>query len=106
MNQINNNNMSNKIIESREIIVCLDDDRYVLLVKENGKVIGLNFMQGCDSDSLKYFKALYLSIDHELTDFYNATEQYLTGGSQINRINQAIWAFFEFKNLRDARKAL
>jgi len=94
----------NKIVESREIVSCFDDDRYVLVVKKDGDVVGLNFMQGCDSDSLEQFKEQYSDIDYALTDFYNAVARYLGGASELDRINQAIWAYFEFRNLIDTRK--
>ena len=97
--------MQYKIIESREIVSCFDDDRYVLVVKKDGYVVGLNFMQGCDSDSLEQFKKYYSDIDCILTDFYNAVEPYLdTRNDAIGKINAAIWAYFEFRNLSDTRK--
>ena len=96
--------MQYKIVESREIISCFDDDRYILVVKKDNDVVGLNFMQGCDSDSLESFKKHYSDIDYKLTDFYNAVEPYLGGASELDRINQAIWAYFEFRNLSDTRK--
>jgi hypothetical protein len=58
-------------------------------------------MQG---DELDLFKRDFSNIDYELTDFYNAVEPYLSGISRIDRINQAIWAHFAYKNLRDERE--
>jgi hypothetical protein len=93
--------MSGKVVESREIVWCNDDDRYILIIRSNDEVIGLNYMQG---DELDIFKRDFSDIDYELTDFYNAIHPYLAGESRIGRINQAIWAHFEYKNLRDDRK--
>jgi hypothetical protein len=95
--------MNYKIVESREIVWCENDDRYVLIVRENDEIIGLNWMQG---DDLDYFKEAYSMVDPDLTDFYNAIEPYLVHEDtrEIDRINAAIWAFFEYRNLRDTRK--
>jgi len=93
--------MDYKVIESREIVWCPGDDRYILIIKENEAIVGLNYMQG---DELDIFKRDFSDIDYELTDFYNAIHPYLAGESRIDRINQAIWAHFEYRNLRDDRK--
>ena len=90
-----------KVVESKEIVWCPNDDRYILIIKEDDDIVGLNFMQG---DELDIFKKEFNYVDEELTDFYNAIEPYLADGVQIDRINAAIWAFFEFRNLRDNRK--
>ena len=93
MNQ-NNNTMSYKVKESQEIIWCEYDDRYILVVKEDNKVIGINFMQ---SDDLELFKKHYNCIDTELTKFYLATYRFLSGECELDRINQAMWAYVETK---------
>jgi len=93
--------MSGKVVESREIVWCNDDDRYILIIRSNDEVIGLNYMQG---DELELFKECFSNIDYELTDFYNAIHPYLAGESRIDRINQAIWAHFQYRNLREERE--
>ena len=94
--------MNYKLVESREIVWCENDDRYVLIIRSNDEIIGLNFMQG---DDLEFFKDNYSNVDDKLTDFYNAIEPYLDErNDEIGKINSAIWAFFEYRNLRDARK--
>ena len=95
--------MSYKVVESREIVWCPGDDRYILIVKEDDRIIGLNFMQG---DELDVFKRDFSNIDYDLTDFFNAVELYLNHDeyNQIDRINAAIWAYFEYRNLRDNRE--
>ena len=93
--------MNYKVVESREIVWCNDEDRCVLIIKENNEVIGLNYMQG---DELDLLKEQYDYIDYELTDFYNAVKDRLRGNSELDRINEAIWAHFEYRNLRDERK--
>lgn len=95
--------MNNKVLESRRIIFCPGDDRIVLVVKEANEIVGLNYMQG---DDLDYFKASFNHVNQDLTDFFLTIEPYLIHDDQIDRINAAIWAHFEYRNLRDSRKAL
>ena len=94
-------NMSYKIVQSKEIVFCPDNDRHILIMKEDNEVIGLNYCQG---DDLEYFINRFDEIDHDLTDFFNAIEPYLIDKDQINRINQAIWAHFDYRNRIDGRK--
>ena len=94
MNQ-NNNNMNYIKVQSEEIIFCEEDDRHILIKKELDEIIGINYCQG---DDLEYFVDNYMDIDHELTDFYNAVKYYLSGENELDRVNQAIWAHFDFKN--------
>ena len=93
--------MTNKVIMSKEIVWCPCDDRHILIMKEYNEVIGLNYCQG---DDLEHFIDHYDEIDHDLTDFYNAVRFYLGGGNEVERINQAIWAHFNYKNLKHERK--
>ncbi len=95
--------MNCKVVESREIVWCENDDRYVLIIRSNDEIVGLNFMQG---DDLELFKMHYSHFNTKLTDFYNAIVPYLVHEDtrEIDRINAAIWAFFEYRNLRDVRK--
>ena len=95
--------MDYKVVESREIVWCDGDDRYILIVKEDDAIVGLNFMQG---DELELFKEQYCDIDYDLTDYFNAVEPYLVhdGTSEVGRINAAIWSYFEYRNLRDERE--
>jgi len=93
--------MNSKIVESRVIVWCNDEDRYVLIIKENDEVVGLNYMQG---DELDLLKEQYDYIDYELTDFYNAVKDRLRGNSELDRINEAIWAHFQFRESRDLRE--
>lgn len=91
--------MSYKIIESREIVWCNDDDRYILIIRSNNEIIGLNFMQG---DELEIFKREFSEINQDLTNYYKSIVLYLSGNSEYDRINQAMWAWFEYKNLNDS----
>jgi len=84
-----------KIIESKEIVWCQYDDRYVYIEREDNEVTGINFMQG---DELDYFKDHYLEPYKELTKFYHATRMYLIGPNELDRINQAIWAYVSYRN--------
>ena len=88
-----------EVIESKTIVWCDQDDRYVYIEKEQDDIVGLNFMQG---DELEHFKDHYCDVDQGLTMFYNAVSVYLGGESELDRINQAIWAYVEYRNLKDA----
>jgi hypothetical protein len=85
----------NRLIESREIYWCEDNDRHVLVIKSNEVVIGLNY---CQSDDYDYFVKNFSDVDEDLTKFYNSLNGYLNGNTEIDRINQVIWAHFEYKN--------
>jgi len=92
----------NKIVESREIVWCPSDDRYILIIKEEDAIIGINWMQG---DELDLFKERYNKVDEDFTDYFNAVEPYLdTRNDEVGKINAAIWAYFEYRNLRDERE--
>jgi hypothetical protein len=95
--------MKNVIVESSQIVWCPGDDRYVVIFKQKDEVVGLNYMQG---DELIDFRKYYCKVDQDLTDFYKAIEPYLNheDNDEITRINMAIWAHFEYRNLRDANK--
>ena len=95
--------MNYKVVESREIVWCPSDDRYILIIKEEDAIIGINWMQGED---LENFKERYNYVDEDFTDYFNAVEPYLVhdGTSEVDRINAAIWAFHEYSVLRDNRK--
>ena len=95
--------MENVIVFSKEIVWCPNDDRHILIIKEKDEIVGLNYIQG---NELRYAGSTFTQADLELTDFFNAIEPYLGDGDQIDRINVAIWAHFEFRNLQDSRKAL
>ena len=93
--------MDYKVVESREIVWCESDDRYILIIKENDAIVGLNFMQG---DELDMFKRDFSYIDYDLTNFYNAVNLYLRGIDELDKINAATWAFHEYSVLRDERE--
>lgn len=84
-----------KLINSREIYWCNDDDRHVLVVRDDNGIVGLNYCQG---DDLEYFEKNFKDIDEDLTRFYISLAPYLNGTTEIDRINQAIWAHFDYKN--------
>ena len=93
--------MNYKVVESREIVWCPNDDRYILIIKENDEIIGLNYMQG---DELDVFKQDFNYIDEKLTDFYSAIEPYLDArNDEVGKINAAIWAYFEYCNRKCKR---
>jgi hypothetical protein len=91
----------NKVILSEEIVWCHGDDRHVLIKRVNGDIDGLNYCQG---DDLEYFLDNFNEIDEDLTNFFKAIEPYLVHEDQIDRINAAIWARFEYRNFRDEKE--
>lgn len=93
--------MNYKIIFSEEIVWCNGDDRHILIKRADGEIVGLNYCQG---DDLEYFIDNFHEIDHDLTNFFKAVEPYLIHEDQVDRINAAIWAHFEYRNLTDANK--
>ncbi len=86
----------NELVKSKEIYWCPGHDRHVLIVREGGNIVGLNYMQG--NDDLELFDFTYSNIDVELTKFYNSVKGYLNGDTELDRINQAIWAHFDYEN--------
>lgn len=87
-------NSENTRVYSKEIFWCPNDDRHVLVIKDNNnKVIGLNYCQG---DDLGYFEHYFNYSCADLVKFYNCMCEYLNGKTEIDRINQAIWARFEY----------
>ena len=81
-------------VESRKIVWCHADDRHILIVRKYNEVIGLDFMQGDDISDLDIFA----DGDKDLTKFYNAVAPFLGGLTELDRINQAIWSWVEYRN--------
>jgi hypothetical protein len=92
--------MKNELIKSTQIYWCPGHDRHIYVVKENNDVVGLNFMQG---DEYDLFEREFTSVDEDLTDFYNALASYLNGEDEIERINQAMWAYHAYDVLKNDR---
>lgn len=87
------------VLEERKIVYCEGDDRTIFILKQGDEVIGLNYCQG-EAD-INWFNANYGDMEEDLSFFYNAVRVFLGGETEIDRINQAIWAHFEYKNLKD-----
>ena len=85
----------NKLISSESVYWCEEHDRYVRVFRLGDVVSGINYMQG---DDYEHFNDNYVDIDEDLTNFYNSVIDYLNGDTEIERINQAIWAHFDYKN--------
>ena len=85
-----------KLISSESVYWCQSNDRYIRVFKLRDAVSGINFMQG---DDYELFNDNYAGIDEDLTNFYKAVEPYLDErNSEIDDINAAIWAWFDYKN--------
>lgn len=85
----------NKLVSSESVYWCESNDRYVRVFKFGENVSGINYMQGDDYEA---FEETYNDIDEDLTSFYLSVQRYLNGETEIDRINQAIWAHFDYKN--------
>jgi hypothetical protein len=84
-----------QIIESKEIVWCDQDDRYIYIEKVGDDIVGLNFMQG---EEFEFFKKGWCVSDPKLTKFYHAIHRYLSGSTEMDRINQAMWAYVSYRN--------
>ena len=93
--------MNYKLITSSQIYFCSADDRHIIVIKEGDDIVGLNYMQG---DEYQLFLEQYSDIDHDLTDFYNGVKYYLGGETELDRVNQAIWAYHDYYSRRDERE--
>tara|TARA_R110000803_G_scaffold146439_2_gene212204 strand:+ start:134 stop:475 length:342 start_codon:yes stop_codon:yes gene_type:complete len=96
--------MSYKIMKSRDIIWCEADDRYILIERENNSIVGLNYMQG--EEGVDYFEDNYGKSDDDLVDYYNAVSMYLEADNEVDKINQAIWAYAVYSDSRSYRETL
>lgn len=85
-----------KLISSESVYWCQSNDRYIRVFKLGDAISGINFMQG---DDYELFNDNYAGIDEDLTNFYKAVEPYLDErNSELDDINAAIWAWFDYKN--------
>ena len=85
-----------KLITSESVYREDGSDRFIRVFRLGDEVRGINFMQG---DDLDYFNKYYRGIDEDLTKFYKAIEPYLDErNSELDDINAAIWAWFEYNN--------
>ena len=84
-----------RLVSSESVYWCNNVDRYVRVVKNYDEVVGITYMQG---DDFEIFEKDYKNIDLDLTNFYNSVKHYLNGETEIDRINQAIWAHFDYNN--------
>ena len=84
----------NTLVSSESVYWCQSHDRYIRVHTVGDVVVGINYMQG---DELEIFEE-NKDIDSDLTNFYNAVCPYLNGGNEIENINLAIWAHFDYEN--------
>lgn len=54
-------------------------------------------MQGDDSSDLE---EPTLEIDEDLTRFFHILEPYLNGRTEIEKINQSIWAHLDYQDIQ------
>jgi hypothetical protein len=54
--------MKYQIKQSTEFVWSPEDDRYIMIMKEDNEIIGLNYMQG---DEFEDFVEHFTDIDHD-----------------------------------------
>ena len=79
-------------IQGKELFWCADDDRHIVVHTKHETIVGLVYCQGDDSEGL-----WDAPIDEDLTSFFIAIEPMLSGATELERINKAIWAHFEYR---------
>ena len=79
-------------IQGKELYWCADDDRHIVVHTKHERIVGLAYYQGDDAEGL-----FDEPIDQDLTSFFLAVEPMLTGKTELDRINQAIWARFQYQ---------
>jgi len=82
-----------KIIRSKEVTWCATDDRYVLVIKEDGEITGINFMQG---EGLGCFEERYSKPCPLVTKFVLAVLPDYPSDCELDSINNAIWAWCRY----------
>jgi hypothetical protein len=88
-----------RLFSSNEIYIDEFNDRIILIVRDQHEIVGLNFCQGTD---MEVFCDHYNEIDHKLTETYRALKNILVGDTEMDKINNLMWAWFEFpKSIRE-----
>ena len=85
--------MKKETVKVVEIVVVETSDRYIYIERDlNGKIVGLNYMQGVEEDGLMYFsRDGYMKSDKELTKYVLKEATDLS----LNSIDDAIWKYFK-----------
>jgi hypothetical protein len=90
--------MNVRLMQSNEVYFDSQNDRVILIIRENDEIVGLNFMQG---DDMEVFSDHFNEIDHELTFYYKSVRLCFPKGlTELEEINTAMWAYLEFKDLK------
>jgi len=82
-----------ELISNREIYYSEEIDCYVLVIRENNKIIGINY--GFGESIADHFKS-FGSANIDLTRFYVSILPFLSDGPELDKITQAIWAHHEY----------
>ena len=53
--------MNNQLVQSTEIYRCKDDDRVVVIHKQNNEITGINFAQDADMDLYEFIELSNMS---------------------------------------------
>ena len=87
------------IIKSRiEVVESCSDGRLIYIKRDEDKIVGLNFCQGTSALDIIWMP------DRELTIFYESNKEFFGGDSELDRVNQAIGAYIEYRKLCGASK--
>lgn len=82
-----------RVVRSRVEYFSQDHDRTLLVIKEGSSIVGIDFMQGDDDYDFSKSNGV-----PSILLVYNASQAYLSGDDEFERINQAIWIWFELSN--------
>ena len=89
----------NILVSSTEIYRCDEDDRYVIVWRDNGRVSGINYAQDA-SMTVPEFYSGWGTPDPQLFEFYLHVKSLARGRnlSEIELINEVIWVHFAYMN--------
>lgn len=90
---------SNDLVQSTEIFRCYEDDRVVIVHKQNDRITGINYAQDANMDLYEFIES-WGKPDKKLTDFYYHVKSLARGRnlSEIELINEVIWVHFSYTN--------
>lgn len=75
-----------------------DSDRWIRVWRENGKVIGINFVQGHDYEHFHNTLLNRCKVNIELTDFYNNLKRDFVSTLDFKEeIDKVIWCYVNLK---------
>jgi len=90
-----------KLVSSIEVHEVHESDRYICIHRSEDRIVGLNYVQGIGfSDEIYDKNSWFFEVDKDLTMFVSAVIPCLLRGKPvtIESIDDAIWAYVQYKN--------